>query len=59
MLDVMSRLQDVLRGSPIHVDGAFIFEGGDFSLNTLLQLQRDKHIVRDDKKQKRMKRTID
>lgn len=40
MLDVMSRLQDVLRGSPINVDRAFIFEGGDFSLNTLLQLNK-------------------
>jgi hypothetical protein len=38
VLNVMSRLHNILRSSPIHIDLAFIFERGNLRLNPFLQL---------------------
>ena len=40
MLDIMSRLHDVLCRSPINDDHAFIFKGDKLSLNPLSQTKR-------------------
>jgi hypothetical protein len=38
VLDIMSRLHNIIQSSPIHIDLAFIFERGNLRFNPLLQL---------------------
>lgn len=49
MLDEMSRLHNIFRRNPVNVDGAFILEWDDLSLNPFLQLRLDKRKIRNDK----------